>query len=204
MARNGKEIDAKLFDVERNFSGGLNGIGVEIDVALRGEFSDLRERLNGAEFVVGVHDGDKSGVRTNRFFDLVDGDDAIAADGEIGDSNAFFFEGLASVQNGFVFNIGGNDVLGGSCSGANDAEDGVIVRFGTAAGEDNFLGAGAEERGDLIAGSFDGGASTLADGVDGGGIAELRGEIGKHRVENGWFDGCGGVEIEVDAIHGVL
>ena len=48
----------RVFYVEWNFSGGLHGVGVEIDVALQGEFSDLRERLNGAEFVVGVHDGD--------------------------------------------------------------------------------------------------------------------------------------------------
>ena len=87
-------------------------------------------------------------------------------------------------------------------SGANDSEDGVIVGFCAAAGEDNFLRARAEKGGDLFASGFDGGAGALADGVDGGGVAKLRGEIGKHRVEHGRFDGGGGVVIEIDAVHG--
>jgi len=199
---NGKKIDAESFYVERNFSGGLYGVGVEINVTLRGEFSDLRERLHGAEFVVGVHDGDERGVRAKRFFDLIHGDDAAGIYREVGDSNAVFFESLAGVEDGFVFDVGGDDVFGGAESGANDSEDGVIVGFGAAAREDNFLRAGIEKCCDLIASGFDGSAGALADGVDGGGVAEFGGEIGKHRIEDGGFDRGGGVEIEVDAIHG--
>jgi len=149
-----------------------------------------------------VHDGDERGVGTQRFFDLIDSDDAVGVYGEIGDGDAVFFERLAGVENGFVFDIGGDDVLGGTRSGADDSENGVIVGFCAAAGEDDFLRACAEKRGDLIASSFDGGAGALANSVDGGGVAEVGGKIGKHRVEDGGFDGGGGVEIEVDAIHG--
>ena len=131
-------------------------------------------------------------------------DDAVGVYGEIGDGDAVFFKRLAGVEDGFVFDIGGNDVFGGARSGTDDSENGVIVGFCAAAGEDNFLRACAEKRGDLIAGSFDGGTGALADSVDRGGVAEVDGEIGKHRVEDGGFDGCGGVEIEVDAIHGVI
>src|SRR5262249_27556372 len=60
------------------------------------------------------------------------------------------------------------------------------------------------KRGDLIAGSFDGGAGTLADGVNGRSVTEFCGEIGKHRVEDLGFDGRCGVEVEVDAIHGAI
>jgi len=200
----GKKIDAESFYVERNFSGGLHGIGVEIDVTLRGEFSNLRERLHGAEFVVGVHDGDERGVRTKSFFDLLDRDDAVGIYGEIGDGDGVFFKRLASVEDGFVFDIGGDDVFGGAGRGADDSENGVIVGFCPATRKDDFLGTRAEKRGDLIAGGFDGGAGALANSVDRGGVAEVGGEIGKHRVEDGGFDGGGGVEIEVDAIHGVI
>ena len=47
---------------------------------------------------------------------------------------------------------------------ANDAEDGVIVGFGAAAGEDDFLGTGADERGDLFASGFDGGSGRAGRG----------------------------------------
>jgi len=198
----GKKIDAESFYVEGNFSGGLYSVGVEIDVALCGELSNFGERLHGAEFVVGVHDGDERGVRTKGFFDLVDGDDALGIYGEVGDGDAVFFKGLAGVEDGFVFDVGCDDVLGCAGSGTNDSEDGVIVGLGATAGEDDLLRAGAEKSSDLIAGGFDGGAGTLANGVNGGGVAEFGGEIGKHRVEDGGLDGGGGVEIEIDAVHG--
>ena len=86
-------------------------------------------------------------------------------------------------------------------SGWSDAENGVVVGFGAAAGEDDFLRAGADQGGDLFAGGFDGGAGLLAEGVDGGGVAVIAREIGKHGVENFGVDGRGGVVIEVDAVH---
>ena len=81
------------------------------------------------------------------------------------------------------------------------AEEGVIVGFGAAAGEDDFLRAGVEERGDLFAGGFNCSAGALAEGVDGRGIAKLSGKIGEHGVQDGGLDGGSGVVIEVDAIH---
>ena len=77
----------------------------------------------------------------------------------------------------------------------------MVVGFGAAAGEDDFLRASVEERSDMFAGGFDSGAGTLAEGVDGGCVAELGGEIGKHGVEDGGVNGGGGVVIEVDAGH---
>ena len=46
--------------------------------------------------------------------------------------------------------------------------------------------------------AFNGVASALAGGVDGGGVAEVRGEIREHGVEDGGIDGSGGVVIEID------
>ena len=89
-------------------------------------------------------------------------------------------------------------------TGVDDAEDGVVVGFSAAAGEDDFLGSGADEGGDLFAGGFDGGAGALAGGVDGGGVGEIGGEIGKHGVEDLRVDGRRGVVIEVDAVHGAV
>jgi len=100
-----------------------------------------------------------------------------------------------------VLDLRGDDVLRHACGIANDTEDGVIVRFGAAAREDDFLGASANQKSDLFAGGFYSGAGALAGSVDGGGIAELGGEVGKHGVEDGGFDGRGGVVIEVDAWH---
>src|SRR5262245_56957515 len=100
-----------------------------------------------------------------------------------------------------MFNLRGNDVFGGSCGVANDTEDGVIVRFGATTREDDFLRAGAEKSGDLVASSFDGSASALVGRVNRSGVAEVRGKIGQHRVEDGRLDRGGGVVIVIDTGH---
>src|SRR5260370_39959811 len=61
MSGNREQIDLELVDVDRDFSRGLHGVSVEVDVGFLGEVADLFERLDGAELVVGVHDGDENG-----------------------------------------------------------------------------------------------------------------------------------------------
>jgi hypothetical protein len=41
----------------------------------------------------------------------------------------------------------------------------------------------------------------LAKGVDGGSVAKIAGEKGKHGVEDRGVDGSGGVMVEIDAVH---
>ncbi len=112
-----------------------------------------------------------------------------------------FFEGLASVEDGFVFDGSGNHMLFTAASRLNDSENGVVVRLCAAAGENDFLGAGADEGGNLLTGGLHGGAGALAGSVDGGSVGKFAGEIGKHGVEHSGLDGRGGVEIEIDAVH---
>ena len=83
-------------------------------------------------------------------------------------------------------------------------EDGVVVGLGAAAGEDDFLGPRSDEGGDLLAGGFHRAAGTLTGSVDGSSVAKFLGEIGQHGVEHFWLDGSGGIEIEVDAVHGAI
>src|SRR5260370_41461644 len=100
-----------------------------------------------------------------------------------------------------MFDGAGNHMLFTATGRFDDPEDRVIVGLGAAAGEDDLLRAGADEGGNLFAGGFDRGAGTLTGSVDRSGVSEFRGKIGQHRVEHFRLDGCGGVKIEVDALH---
>ena len=174
---------------------------MEVNVDFGGDAADLLEGLDGPEFVVRMHDRDEDRVVPNGLAKLVEIDQAITRDRNVRDGDALFFESLAGVKHGFVFDSRGNDVLRGS-RGGDDAEDRVVVGLGAAAGKDNFLRAGVEERGHLIARGFDRGPGALAEGVDRGGVAKIGGEIGKHGLEDGGLDRGGGVVIEIDAVHG--
>ena len=108
-----EQIKLQGFDVEGNFSNGLNSIGVEVDVSFGGNFPDLGERLDGAEFVVRVHHGDENGFGAKGAAEFVEIDEALATDGEISDGDVLLLESLAGVEDGFVFDGGGDYMRGG-------------------------------------------------------------------------------------------
>ncbi len=58
VAGNRQEVAGDLVYVHWNLAGGLNGVGVEVDVGFGGDFSDCFDGLYYAGFVVGRHDGD--------------------------------------------------------------------------------------------------------------------------------------------------
>ena len=78
----------------------------------------------------------------------------------------------------------------------------MVVGFRATAGKNDFLGARANQRGDLFACRFHRGARLLSKSVNRGGIAELARQIGQHRIEHFRLDSRGGIVIQIDAIHG--
>ena len=113
MAGEREQIELQGFDVDGNFSDGLDGVGVEVDVGFGGDFPDISKRLDGAKLVVGVHHADENGFGAKGMAEFVEVDEAFAVDGEIGDRDALRFEGLAGIEDGFVLDGGGDYVRGG-------------------------------------------------------------------------------------------
>src|SRR5690348_11893274 len=68
VSRQSEQIHIERVDIDGNFPRGLHGIRMEIDLVFPGDSPDFIERLDGAELVVGVHDGDESSFRRNRRF----------------------------------------------------------------------------------------------------------------------------------------
>src|ERR1700722_4939407 len=90
MSGEGKQIDLQGVYVDGQFAGGLDGVGMEINVGFSGDTADFFERLHGAEFIVGVHHGDEVGVRqvVKQIAQMLRIDLSIAIGGEITDGDA--------------------------------------------------------------------------------------------------------------------
>ena len=124
----------------------LNGVGMEPDFVFAAQRADLLDGLNGADFVVGVHDGDKPGVRANRRFDILYADNAVFVNGNICDLKALLFKGGAAVKHRMVLKRGGDDVLFAAlCHGCGSALDCPVVGFRAAGGEINLVRLCAED-----------------------------------------------------------
>ncbi len=97
-----------------------------------------------------------------------------------------------------------NHVIAAVAAGVRRALDRQVVRLGRAAGEDDFAGGCADERGDLASGAANGLVSLPPIRVlPARGIAELLGEVRQHRLEHARIDRCRGVVVEIDRLcHG--
>ena len=60
VSRHREEIDAHLLHVHRNLSHPLSSVAVKKDSPFLGHTPDLFDRMDGPNFVVGRHDGDKN------------------------------------------------------------------------------------------------------------------------------------------------
>ena len=79
-------------------------------------------------------------------------DQAVWHDGQIGDFKSLFLQMAAGIQNTFVFGDAGHNMIFFALVKSGHALNGQVVGFGGARGENDVLGFGADEGGDLLSG----------------------------------------------------
>ncbi len=203
VRRNGEQVDAVFLHVHGDFADGLNGVHMKEDFLFLGDFADFRDGLDDADFVVRVHDGDENRLGSDRAAEIVEVNQAVGRDGQIGDVAAGFFQALADVEHGLVLGRLGDDVIAVLAAlftkRVCDALDREVVRFGRAAGEDDLPGIGADQPGDLSAGIFDRFLGLPAEFVIAAcRVAEFLGEIGQHGLEHARINRRRGLIVHVD------
>ena len=178
---------------------GLHGVGVEENALFLGDLADLLDRLDHADFVVGVHDGDQNRLGGDGAAQIVEIDAAVLRHGQVGDFVAVLLQALAGVEHGFVLGHLRDDVIALFAVHFRGALDGQVVRFGGAAGEDDFLGRRVDQTGDLRAGILHRFLGRPAERVvAAGGVAELLVKVRQHRIDHARVHRRGGVVIHVN------
>ena len=163
---------------------GLHGVGVEQHARLAADGADLADRQDGANLVVGVHDGNQARILADGVFHLLRRHGTDGADGEQLDGEALFFELLERVQHGVVLECGRNDVLFAlALAEARGGDDGLIVGLAAAGGEVDLARGGVQALGDAVARAEQRLGRLLADGVQARGVAVDRFHIGEHGVD---------------------
>ena len=90
--------------VERDLPARLRRVGMEENLMLFGEFSNLHDWLNHADLIVCRHDANQSGYRQkSRAGDRRGQTKAIGLDGHVGDAIPIFLQALTRVQHGPMF-----------------------------------------------------------------------------------------------------
>src|SRR6267378_2940541 len=111
VAGDGEQVDIVLLDVDWDFANRLHTIDREDNAVFLGDLADFRHRIDDANLVVGIHDGDQNRFRRNRFTHVFRVDAAIALNRQIGDFVAVLFQALTGVEHSFMLNSLGDDVI---------------------------------------------------------------------------------------------
>ena len=178
---------------------------------------NFRDRLDDADFVVCVHDADEDRAVVERGAECIEVDEAFTVHGEVRDAEAVLRERLALVEDGVMFDRGGDDVVAVSCGGLavscgdpvaaaagghGDGAEGEVVSFGAAAGEDDLVRLRAERFGDGAAGCVEALAGIAGLGVDAAGVTPGGREVRQHGRDHARVGRRRGGVIEVDAAVG--
>ena len=152
------------------------------DAGLPADGADLADRLNGSDFVVGVHDGDEAGLRGDCGLYLFRRHKSVFVNVQIGDGESLLLQLFQGVEHGVVLKGGGDDV-GLALAFAPDGHgtNGLVVRLRATGGEGDLPGTGRAQRrchpGPGFGQGLHGG---LAHGMQAGGVAVDLIHIGQH------------------------
>jgi hypothetical protein len=197
----GEKIDAKARDVDGDLSDRLRGVGVEQDPPFARERSDLGERLDDSDLVVRVHDRHEERPGVERRAKRTEVDEPPGVDGKSGDAEPLFLQGTARIEHRLVLRATHHDVIPALPVGAGDTEQRQVVRLGGTRREDDLARRRADQCGNAAARPIHPFLRPPPVCVGAaGGVAELLGEVGGHRLHDAPVARRGGLVIEIDRL----
>ena len=196
-----RQIHPQLLRVERNFSERLAGVRVKINAAFPAQFPDLFERLNHADFIVGVHDRHQNRLRPQVFLQAVDINKAVRADRQVRHGKALRFKPFAGIQDAIMLNRGDHEMIPVLPVRKRHAFQRKIVRFRAAGREYNFLAAGVQRGRKVSPRLLNGVAGFLTFDVQAGRIAVFLAKIRQHGRQHALIHLRAGSVIKIDNIH---
>ena len=157
----------------------------------------LFHREADAVLIVHQHHGHQDGVLSDRREDLFRRNAAGAVGLHQGDLIAFLLQGLEALKDGAVLHGGGNDVLAHPAVLPEGGANGPVVPLGAAGGEEKLLGLGPQGRRHRGAAVLHQVPGRPAQGILGGGVAEILGQYCRHhfRHRDGYRGGGGVIQI---------
>lgn len=98
VCREGQQVDVLFLNINWQVLGRLHSIGMEQDDPLTSNTSNLLNGLDRTDLIVGIHHGDKAGVRADGRFNLLRQYNSVFMDIQQRDFKALFFKSGQRVQ----------------------------------------------------------------------------------------------------------
>lgn len=142
MSGDRQKIDAELLDVDRNFSDRLSGVGVNESTGPPGGRCNLGNRLDSPNLILRVNDRYESCLAVDRRIDVRRINEPVGL--SFHPRDFVLFAGLRCR----MFDRCGHEIATAPID-PDGAADSDIARLSATAGKNDFVGRGANQRGDL-------------------------------------------------------
>src|SRR5262249_44973900 len=144
MAGQRQKIHAQLINAHRDLACRLRRVSVGEDAVFTRNTSNLGDRLQSPDLILGVHYRNKCGARRQCTPDVLRIDPAESINREVGYRRSQVFKKTAWVENRRVFDLSGNDVAAAPALGEECTLQRMIIGFTSAAGEYDLLRTAAQ------------------------------------------------------------
>ena len=190
-----EQVNPQGIRVQRQRPEGLGSVAVQGDAMAAANRSQLLERLEHADFVVGRHHAHQPRFGGDRRLQLLGADQSIGAWGQQGDAEAFPLQLLERIEHGVVF--GGHADQMAAPQGAGMAQQRQVVGFRGTAGEHQPFRLHLQRFRQLAPRHVHRGRGAEAEPMlAAGGIAPVRTPERRHRLHHLSRTGGGGLEIK--------
>ena len=177
----------------------LHRVGVEQHAAFMAHRADCLDRLDGADLIVGEHDGHEAGVVTDGVRDLLGRDKAVCVHVQQRHLKALFFQPFQGMQDGMMLKCGGNNVLFALARAEiGGGGNSLIVGLAAAGGKIDFARLRAEAGGHIGTRRLEHFLGLLADGVEARRVAERVIQVIGHRIDGRLVHSGGCCVIRID------
>ncbi|MNX50585.1 hypothetical protein D3C86_812180 [compost metagenome] len=204
------QVDGQLRDVDVDLAGGLGRVDVEDHALFAAGIAQRDHVLDHADFVVHEEHAGQDGVGADGRLELLEIDEAVFLDVEVGHFEALALEFAHGVEHGLVLGLQGDQVLALALVEVGRALERQVDRLGGARRPDDLTRVGVDQVGHLAARLLDRLFGFPAPGVAARcRVAEMFAQPGNHGVDHTRVDRRGGAVIEIDRemrsdVHGWL
>jgi hypothetical protein len=195
-----QKIDTQFVSVSRNLADRLGRVSVEQDAVLAGNSGTSLDRLDCADFIVGMHNAYENRLGGDRCAKVVGVNPAGTVDGQVAHSRTQTFEKPARFDDRRVLDPRGDDVVALVAKRKEYAFQGQIIGFAPATCENNLIVPTAEQGCDLTTGCFKRRLCRGRRPMSARRIAIIVVEKRLHYSGNGRIDWRTRVVIEIDAL----
>ena len=144
VGRHGEQVDVHCFHINRNLSHPLRCITVKKHPPFTGHLTNLRERIQGSDFIIASHQGNQDRVFADRGFQLFQINSSVFIHIQKSYFIPFLLESLAGINHRLMLDWAGDDMFSFFMIKFRHAKNCHVIGFSGTAGKNDLFSGSAD------------------------------------------------------------